>query len=193
MEIVALLGSPRASGNSAFIAERFLKAARKKGARTTVFALNKLSYRGCQACDACKTRLDRCALKDDLAPVLDAVKRADVLLLATPVYYGDVTAQMKGFIDRTFCFFTPDFRTNGHLSRLPTGRKLVMVLTQAAPPGYFQDVFTRYSSFLGYHGFSDAHVIRACGLVGPQEARKKAAILKLADQTAAAVVGPSSN
>lgn len=191
MEIVALLGSPRASGNSAFIAERFLKAARKKGARTTVFALNKMRYRGCQACDACKTRTEHCVLKDDLTPVLEAVQRADVLLLATPVYYGDVTAQMKGFIDRTFCFFTPDFRDNGHQSRLPSGRKLVMVLTQGAQPGYFQDVFSRYSHFLSYHGFTEAHLIRACELVGPQEVRRKAAVLKLAEKTASLVVVPT--
>jgi hypothetical protein len=100
---------------------------------------------------------------------------------------------MKGFIDRTFCYFTPDFRTNDHQSRLPSGRKLVMILTQGAQPGYFQDVFSRYSHFLGYHGFTEAHLIRACGLVGPQEVRKKAAVLKLAERTAATVVGPSAN
>jgi multimeric flavodoxin WrbA len=187
MEIVALLGSPRASGNSAFIAERFLEAARKKGARTTVFALNKLRYRGCQACDACKTRLDHCGLKDDLSPVLDAVMRADAVLLASPIYYGDLTAQMKGFVDRTFCYFTPEFRTNGHQSRLPSGKKLVMVLTQAAPSEHFADVFRRYSRFLSYHGFTEAHLIRGCDLVGPEDVRQKTAVLKLAEKTAAAV------
>jgi len=190
MEIVALLGSPRAAGNSSFIAERFLKAARRKGARTTVFALNKLRYRGCQACDACKTRMDHCVLKDDLSPVLDAVQRADALLLASPIYYGDLTAQMKGFIDRTFCYFTPDFRTNGHQSRLSSGKKLVMVLTQGAQPEYFKDVFGRYSSFMSYHGFTESHLIRACNLVEPAAVRKDAKVLKLADKIAALVVGP---
>ena len=60
---------------------------------------------------ACKTKLDRCILEDDLTRVLDAVREADVLLLASPVYYGDLSSQMKSFIDRTYSYFVPDFHT----------------------------------------------------------------------------------
>jgi len=45
---------------------------------------------------ACKTKLDNCALEDDLTEVLDAVRETDVLVLASPVYYGDLSSQLKG-------------------------------------------------------------------------------------------------
>ena len=189
MDIVALLGSPRASGNSAFIAGRFLEAAEKLGARTRSFSLNQLRFRGCQACDACKTRTESCVLKDDLAEVLEAVRRADVLLLASPVYYDDVTAQMKTFIDRTFCYFTPDFRTNGHRSRVAPGKTLVFVQTQGAAAEFFKDVFARYCGIMKIHGFTQAHLIRACGLVASDAARGCSDVLQLAEDTAALVVG----
>ena len=65
MKIVCLLGSPRPKGNSAAIAARFCEAAEGLGAEVTTFALNKLKYRGCQACMTCKTKLDKCVLKED--------------------------------------------------------------------------------------------------------------------------------
>ena len=98
MKIVSLLGSPRPRGNSTFIANRFCDIARNRNAEVESFALNKMKYRGCQACMTCKTKLDRCVLKDDLTEVLDAVREADVLVLATPVYYGEVSSQLKAFI-----------------------------------------------------------------------------------------------
>ena len=97
------------------------------------FSLNELNYRGCQACMACKTKLDRCVLKDDLEPVLDAVRQTDVLVLASPVYFGEVTSQTKGFIDRTFSFLTPEFKTNPqNMSRLVGGKSLVFIQVQTA-------------------------------------------------------------
>lgn len=162
MKVIAVLGSPRIDGNSALIAERFLDKAKSLGAETKSFSLNKLKYRGCQACYACKTTSETCVLKDDLTAVLDAVRESDVILLATPVYYGDVTAQMKGFIDRTFCYLTPTFRTGKNMSRLKPGKKLVFVQTQGAPESVYGDIFMRYKNIMSYHGFAEAHLLRAC-------------------------------
>ena len=170
MELVAVLGSPRAPGNSASLALHLLDTARKAGARTRAFQLNRLAFRGCQACDACKGVSEVCVLNDDLAEVLEAVSKTDVLVLATPVYYGDVSGQMKCFIDRTFSYFTPDFRTaTGRRSRLAPGKKLVFVQAQAHPDeAAFAGIFERYEYFLRFHGFDEAHVVRACGLLGPE-------------------------
>ncbi len=85
MKIVALLGSPRSGGNSSTIARRLVETAAGLGAETRVFELNRLNYRGCQGCYACKKNLDRCILDDDLSDVLAAVKEADAVVLATPV------------------------------------------------------------------------------------------------------------
>jgi multimeric flavodoxin WrbA len=167
MKIVGLLGSPRYAGNSAIIADRLLATARNLGGEIRKFELNRLTYQGCQGCYACKETLDHCILTDDLAAVLEAVQEADLVVLATPVYYGDVTAQLKGFIDRTFSYHLPDSGTNSSTSRLPTGKKLVFIQTQGHPDaGRFADIFLRYDSFLRWEGFAQSHLIRACG-VGP--------------------------
>jgi NAD(P)H-dependent FMN reductase len=102
------LGSPRPSGNSASLAQKFLDEARTLGAETRSFLLNQLDFTGCQGCRACKTKSDRCVLSDDLAEVLAAVKEADVLLLASPVYFWDLSGQLKCFFDRLF-LRNPDF------------------------------------------------------------------------------------
>jgi multimeric flavodoxin WrbA len=192
MKIVALLGSPRLEGNSAFIAERFLESARKLGAETQSFALNTLQYRGCQACYACKLKTERCVLRDDLTEVLDAVRLAETLVLASPVYYGDVTAQMKGFIDRTYCYFRPEYKTRTtDRSRLAPGKTLVFIQTQGHPDEkVFADVFPRYEFFLKMHGFGETHLIRSCGLSDPSDVRSREEVLKQADEVAARVMKP---
>lgn len=166
MKIVSLLGSPRPGGNSAAITNRFTETAAGLGAETRIFQLNRLNYKGCQGCYACKKGLDRCVLNDDLAEVLTAVQEADVVVLASPVYYGDVTAQLKGFIDRSYSYLKPDYLTNPQPSRL-TPKKLVFVLTQGNPDeSLFADIFPRYDGFLKWMGFTDTRLIRACG-IGP--------------------------
>jgi multimeric flavodoxin WrbA len=165
MKITAILGSPRNSSNSTFIVKKFLERAAKLGGEVTEFELNKLSYKGCQGCYACKTKLEECILQDDLTKVLKSVKEADVLLFAAPVYFGDITAQLKGFIDRTFSFFKPDFLTNPSSSRLKLPKKLFFVITQGFPdPNVYADIFPRYSRCFNLMGIEDVVLIRGCDL-----------------------------
>jgi multimeric flavodoxin WrbA len=163
MKILSLLGSPRSGKNSASIANRFTETAASLGAEILTVELNQLSYRGCQGCYACKKGLDHCVLEDDLTVVLAAVHDADLVLLASPVYFGDVTAQLKGFIDRSYSFLKPEYMTSREPSRL-SPKKLVFVLTQGQPDGsLFADIFTRYEGFLKWMGFTETRLIRACG------------------------------
>lgn len=166
MKVVTLLGSPRSGKNSASIANRFTESAAQLGAETRTFELNRLNYRGCQGCYACKQSLDHCVLNDDLSEVLNAVKEADLVVLASPVYYGDVTAQLKGFIDRSYSYLKPDYLSNPQPSRL-SPKKLVFALVQGHPDQtYFADIFPRYEVFLKWMGFSETRLIRVCG-IGP--------------------------
>ena len=71
-----------------------------------------MNFKGCQGCGACKAEKEKCVVQDDLTQVLEAVRETDVLVLASPVYFADVTAQMKAFVDRTYSFLKPDFETN---------------------------------------------------------------------------------
>jgi len=176
MKIVAVLGSPRPQGNSSTLARAFLQAAAARGAEVTEYLLNQLAYQGCQGCLACKTKRDTCILEDDLAPVLNAVKEADLLVLASPVYFGDLCGQMKCFFDRTYSYINPDFST-----RVPPGKKAVMVLVQANPdPAQFADIFPRYERWLKLYGCDPVHLLRAVGVREPGDIASQTATLDAA-------------
>jgi multimeric flavodoxin WrbA len=190
MKIVCLLGSPRPRGNSALLADRLCTTAESLGAEIQTFALNRLKYRGCQACMTCKTKLDRCVLKDDLTQVLDAIRDAEVLVMASPIYYGEVSSQMKAFIDRTFSYLVPDFHSNPKPSRLAPGKKLVMILAQGDPgEELYADVFPRYNSFFKWYGFDDSHLVHACGVFGPGEVEARHEVLSQVEELARKIAG----
>jgi multimeric flavodoxin WrbA len=190
MKIVSVLGSPREISNSSTVANRFCIRAEKFGAETKTFVLNNLEYRGCQGCMACKTKLDRCALEDDLTEVLEAIRETDVLVLASPVYYWDISGQLKCFLDRTFSYLVPDFITKPVKSRLVPGKKLVMILTQNNPDeGSFTNIFPKFEYFFKSYGFSETHLIRACGVNAPGEVEKRVDVMTLAEKTAEILCG----
>jgi multimeric flavodoxin WrbA len=198
MRILAIFGSPRRNGNSRTMAEALLARAEALGEERgepveveRVF-LNALEYKGCQHCDACKGVLDGCALGDDLAPVLRAARECDVLLLATPVYYGEVSAQLKGFIDRTYSFLVPGYARAEVRTRLAPGKRLVMVVAQGHPKeDLFADIFPRYAYFfLRYHLFEDARLVRACGVYSLGDAAGRAEALALAEREAQRLFEP---
>jgi multimeric flavodoxin WrbA len=185
MKIVAVLGSPRVQGNSTTLAQVFLKAAREQGAETQEFVLNQLDFKGCQGCGACKTKQETCILEDDLTQVLDAIRAADIVVLASPVYFGDVSGQMKSFFDRTYSYITPDFTC-----RLPGGKKAVLVLTQAATADNFVDIFPRYERWLKMYGCDPVHLLRATGVKDLGAITGQAAILDEAAVLARELVQP---
>jgi multimeric flavodoxin WrbA len=111
MKILAVNGSPRKSWNTATMLKKALKGAASQGAETELIHLYDLKFTGCTSCFACKTRggksYGRCAVKDGLAPVLKKVEAADALILGSPIYFGDVSGEMRSFLERLlFPYFT---------------------------------------------------------------------------------------
>jgi len=190
MKVTCLLGSPREKGNSAVLAKKFCQTAESLGASVQTFSLNALNFRGCQGCMACKTKSDKCVVKDDLEAVLEATRESDVLVLASPVYMGDVTCTIRAFIERSYSYFVPDFFTNPNPSRLAPGKKLVFIQTQGQPnEKLFADIFPRAEPFLKRVGFPECHFIRACGVRKLGEVADREAEMKLAEETARKVLG----
>ena len=189
MKIICLLGSPRPKGNSATVANHFCETAEKLGSQVQTFALNKLSFRGCQGCMTCKTKLDRCVLEDDLTQVLDAIHEADVLVMATPTYFAEISSQLKTFMDRTYSYLASDYLSNPRPSRLPPGKKLVFIQTQGQPEeNMFTDVFQRYEGIFKWYGFGDTHLIRSCGVRQVDDPSSQEEAFKLAEETAEKLV-----
>ena len=169
MKIVCLLGSPRQDGNSTTIANRFIETTASLGAEIGTFKLNQLTYRGCQGCCTCKTTLDTCVQKDDLTEVLEEIKKADVVMLSTPVYCGDIPGQVKCFIDRMYSFVPGGYvgSQKPAVPRVPPGKKVVFIITHGAPEGRLTDIPQRYENVLRRDlALAEFHLIDAGG-VGP--------------------------
>jgi multimeric flavodoxin WrbA len=100
MRAIGITGSPRKNGNTEAVTRHILKAVEEEGIETELVPLAGLDIRPCNACMAC-TKKETCPIKDDLFPVYEKMKAADAIVLATPVYTGSATANMKALMDRT--------------------------------------------------------------------------------------------
>jgi multimeric flavodoxin WrbA len=188
MKVLCVQGSPRKKGNSATIAQKFIDVAENRGATIETYILNELNFKPCQACYACKTKLEHCALKDDLTPVLKALGECDLVVVATPVYYSDISAQTKAFIDRTFSFVKPDFHSRPDPVRFAPGKKMVWIITQESTEEFHSDIYQRYAGmFKSYAGF-DTYLIRGAGVEGPGEVKDKPEIMAHAEEMAQRLV-----
>lgn len=103
-KIIAINGSPRKNWNTHILINKALDGARDTGADTELINLYDLNYKGCFGCLCCKLKnsksLGRCVVNDELKPVLDAINDCDGLILGSPIYFGDVTAMTKVFLER---------------------------------------------------------------------------------------------
>lgn len=184
LKSVCLLGSPRRDGNSDILAQRFCDRAISHGADVEQFALSELTYNGCQNHFRCKQDLKHCVQQDELTPVLDAVSQAQVLVLASPVYFTNVTGVLKLAIDRFFSFFVPDYPTADKKSRLLSAKHLVFIQTQGEPEERYRDLLESYSASFKYLGFDQQHLIRAWGVREPGNVAANADFLARCDQVA---------
>ena len=100
--IVVLSGTPRKDGNSARLAEAFIEGAEATGKEVAFFRVAGLKIQGCRGCKYCFKNQGACIQKDDMPPILDALRKADALVLASPVYFCGLTAQIKLVIDRFY-------------------------------------------------------------------------------------------
>jgi multimeric flavodoxin WrbA len=102
--VIAINGSPRKKWNTATLLEHTLEGAKAQGSETELVHLYDLDFKGCTSCFACKLKTGKscgkCAMKDDLAPVLERIAGADALVLGSPIYFGNVTGEMRSFMER---------------------------------------------------------------------------------------------
>lgn len=99
--ILILAGSPRKNGNSAMLCQEFERGAKDAGHNVELIYLRDKTIGYCLACYYCKNHDGVCIIKDDMAEILDKMNAADVIVMASPVYFYAVDAQMKALIDRT--------------------------------------------------------------------------------------------
>jgi multimeric flavodoxin WrbA len=99
MRVLGINGSPRRGGNTDLLLAKVMKGAADKGAETKTIILNDLKISPCQHCDAC-FEAGVCRIKDDMQTVYREMEKADRIVLASPVHFLGLSAQMKAMIDR---------------------------------------------------------------------------------------------
>ena len=98
-KVVIISSSPRKNGNSEILAFEAAKGAKEAGNEVEVLLLHDKTINFCRGCLACQ-KLLKCVIKDDMAEMIEKVKSADVLIFATPIYYYEMSGQLKTFLDR---------------------------------------------------------------------------------------------
>ena len=102
MKIVVLNGSPRKGGNTEIMTQAFAEAARKNQNEVSILDVAPMNIRGCLGCKYCWAHKGECVQKDDMGKVFEALVDADMVVFASPIYWFDITAQMKTVIDRLY-------------------------------------------------------------------------------------------
>ena len=135
-KIVIIDGGPRRNFNTASMLQKFAEGASSVGNEIEVktVRLYGLDYKGCMSCMACKIKgkaSNVCKFKDALTPVLEEIAEADGLVLGSPIYFGDVTGQMRAFLER---LAFPWLSYNDYSMTAPKRMPVVLVETMNGLP-----------------------------------------------------------
>ena len=169
---VVILGSPR-KGNSEAIAMAIANEAKAKGSTIKEYRINSLkNAKGCQSCYGCK-KAGKCVVKDDISAILDDMRAADNIIVATPLYFGHASAQYRMVEDRFFGFLGGDFVPN-----IASNKKVAVVVTCGSGIDGARKTAAEMEAVFG--GFFKMEVVGSIvkgGMMAPNAAESDAAIM----------------
>ena len=153
-KIVILNGSPRKKGNTSELAEAFTRGAESAGHTVTEFFLDSMNIHGCKGCFGGRSGRDRpCVQRDDMDKIYPAVRECNVIVLASPLYYWNMSGQIRTAVDRLFALEEGD----GNLLR---GHGRASALLMAAEGHDFEDALLYYDHLTGHLKWNDlGHVL----------------------------------
>jgi multimeric flavodoxin WrbA len=161
MKIIAFLGSPRENGNTELLLKEAIRAIEDSGFQVHVFNLNSMSISPCQSCGGCEDT-GICVFEDNMAQIHAAIREADRIILASPIYFFGVSAQAKIMIDRCQCFWCEKYLLKRQIPEGPYGRKGLLLLiggqkreigiqcAEATAKAFFRTVSVPEHETLGY-------------------------------------------
>ena len=139
--ILILNGSPRKNGKTAALVKAFIGGAEASGNEVKELYLQGMKIGGCLACESCQRNGGVCVQKDDMQTVSEAFLWADVVVFASPQYWGTITGQLKIVIDRLYAVLF------GH----PVRKRFVVIMTSRGEMyDMTMDFFSIFSRFLGW-------------------------------------------
>lgn len=160
-KIVILNGSPRLHGNTAGLIEAFVRGAKQAGHEIVRFDLQKMDIHPCLGClGGGKDPLSPCIQKDGMAEIYLQYETADVLVLASPMYYWSITAQLKTAFDRLFAVTekSAEYRT-------PMQHCILLMAAEGDTPDNFEPVEHYYHALLRHLGWENLGEVYAGGVM----------------------------
>jgi multimeric flavodoxin WrbA len=151
-QIMVLLGSPRKKGNSAKLAEQVVKGAKEQGAKVETFYLNGLNIKPCQACGKCTKTKAGCAVQDDMQTLYPKIQEAHTIVIASPIYWFNISAQTKTFIDRLYSIGLPE-------RNLLKGKQFVFLLVYADEDPFSSGAVNALRSFQDMCRYLEAPIV----------------------------------
>ncbi len=156
MKAMLINGSPRRNWNTYQLLDSARKGAVSAGAEAEIIHLFSMEYTGCRSCFACKIKNAKthgvCAIHDNLRPLLEKCRAADVIICGSPVYYGYPTGQLRSFVERLL-FPLDTYMVDGEGRRVKILDKIIpsgMIFTMNCPEWYMEEV--KYPTLLGFTG-----------------------------------------
>ena len=167
--IVVLSGSPRKGGNTENLTTAFIEGAKSASKNVAAFNAAGLKIGGCMGCEHCFSEKGVCVQKDDMPPILEAMKTTDAIVFASPIYFFDMTAQLKLAIDRTYALLRVG---------TPIKRAAFLITCGDSSEKAAEGAVVTYRSILAYSKWQDAGIIIATGLHKPGEIEGRAELEK---------------
>jgi multimeric flavodoxin WrbA len=127
MKVIAFFGSPRKDGNTELLLKEAVRAIEEAGLNVHVFNLNLMNISPCQNCGGCDDT-GICIIEDDMSQIYDAIRAADRIILASPIFFFGVSAQAKVMIDRCQCFWCEKYLLKKPIPEGEHGRKGLLLL-----------------------------------------------------------------
>lgn len=150
MNIVILQASPRAKGSTAWMAEEYKKAAEAAGHQVTLVNVAHKKIAGCLACEYCHSKGNgACIQKDDMQDLYPIMAEAEALVLAAPIYYFTLCAQIQAPIQRMYCVNKP-----------AKVQKMALLLSSYSP-GVYDGAKAEYRDICNYWSATDTGVVTA--------------------------------
>ena len=160
-KIVVLNGSPRANGNTKELVKAFVKGAESAGNTVQVFDLQKMNIHGCLGC--CmggKDEASPCVQKDGMERIYPAYREADILVLASPMYYWNFSGQLKCAFDRLFAVA----ECNAGYAN-PRKDCVMLMAAEGADKDNFEPVLHYYEALLRHMGWKNLGTVLAGGVL----------------------------
>ena len=128
MDIVAIIGSPRKHANTDMLFDEMIRGAKENGHNVIKHYVGDLDVHPCRACGVCMSGND-CVFKDDGFTVTHQIAEAEGLIVATPIYFGQMTGDLKVLLDRMYGLT--------HNPLIPLTGKVALIFTHLGPEGYY--------------------------------------------------------